>query len=432
MNIAVIGTGYVGLVSGVCFADFGFNVTCIDTNHEKIDILNNGGVPIYEPGLSTLIKKNVDANRLFFSTSLSNAVENADIIFIAVGTPSNEDGSANLNYVFSAANDIAASIKENAVLVVKSTVPVGTTAKVKKILEKNGKNNSVAFNPEFLKEGAAIDDFMHPDRVILGVESEHAKKMLSHVYRPLYVFNTPIAFMNLESAELCKYASNAFLAMKVSFINQIADLCEKCNADVNDVALAMGLDTRIGAKFLQSGPGFGGSCFPKDTSALSDFAKNEYGINMTLVDETIRYNNNRKVGMIDRIVNACGGSVLDKKIAILGVTFKPNTDDIRDAPSLDIIPGLQKLGAKIKVFDPSNSKEAKRCIVDVEWSNDIYSACDSSDVVVVLTDWNDFRSIDLCNLAHKMYGNILVDLRNLYSPSEAKDAGLNYYSVGRK
>lgn len=432
MNIAVVGTGYVGLVSGVCFADFGFNVTCVDTNKEKIDILNSGGVPIYEPGLSTLIKKNVDAHRLLFSTSLHESVENADIIFIAVGTPSREDGSANLDYVFSAANNIAESIKENAVLVVKSTVPVGTTAKVKKILEKNGKNNSVAFNPEFLKEGAAIDDFMHPDRVILGVESEHAKKMLSHVYRPLYVFNTPIAFMNLESAELCKYASNAFLAMKVSFINQVADLCEKCNADVNDVALAMGLDTRIGSKFLQAGPGFGGSCFPKDTSALSDFAKKDYGINMSLVDETISYNNKRKINMVDRIVDACNGSVNGKKVAILGVTFKPNTDDIRDAPSLDIIPRLQKLGAKINAFDPSNSTEAKKCIENVEWGKDIYSASNQADAVVILTDWNDFRSINLNKLSDKMNGNVLVDLRNLYSPSEAREAGLQYYSVGRR
>lgn len=431
MKIAVIGTGYVGLVSGVCFSEFGFEVVCVDNNSQKIDLLNNGGVPIYEPGLNTILRKNINAKRLSFTTSTADAVSTADIVFIAVGTPSNEDGSANLDYVFAAADEISKAIRDDAVLVVKSTVPVGTTAKVKEILRKNGKKTSVAFNPEFLKEGAAIEDFMHPDRVILGVENEHAKHILSQVYRPLYIFNTPIVFTNLESAELCKYASNAFLAMKVAFINEIANLCEKCNADVNDVALAMGLDSRIGNKFLQAGPGFGGSCFPKDTSALADFAQANYGVNIGLVKETIRSNSERKINMVQKIINACDGCINGKKITILGVTFKANTDDVRESPSLDIIPRLIDNGAKITVYDPSNSAEAKKILTDVKWANDVYDACENSDAVVVITDWSEFKALDVKQVCQKMSGNVIVDLRNIFDISEMKSLNVKYHSIGR-
>lgn len=431
MKIAVIGTGYVGLVSGVCFSEFGFEVVCVDNNSQKIDLLNSGGVPIYEPGLNTILRKNINAKRLSFTTSTKDAVSKADIVFIAVGTPSNEDGSANLDYVYGAAGEIAQSIRDEAVLVVKSTVPVGTTAKVKEILRKNGKKTSVAFNPEFLKEGAAIEDFMHPDRVILGVENEHAKHVLSQVYRPLYIFNTPIVFTNLESAELCKYASNAFLAMKVAFINEIADLCEKCNADVNDVALAMGLDSRIGNKFLQAGPGFGGSCFPKDTSALADFAEANFGVNIGLVKETIKSNSVRKINMVQKIINACGCCVKGKKLTILGVTFKANTDDIRESPSLDIIPRLIDNGANITVYDPSNSAEAKKILTDVKWANDVYDACENSDAVVVITDWSEFKALDVKQVCQKMSGNTIIDLRNIFDISEMKALNIDYHGIGR-
>lgn len=431
MNIAVIGTGYVGLVSGVCFSDFGFNVTCVDNNKEKIEILNNGGVPIYEPGLTTILKKNVNANRLKFTTSLKEAVSNANIIFIAVGTPSTPDGSANLSYVFDAVNELADYIIDDAVLVVKSTVPVGTTNKIKQILSKKGKANSVAFNPEFLKEGDAINDFMHPDRVILGVENNHAKEMLSKIYRPLYLINIPIVFTNLESAELCKYASNAFLAMKVAFINQISDLCEKCHANVKDVALAMGLDSRIGNKFLQAGPGFGGSCFPKDTSALSFFAKKDFGVDMTLVDETINSNESRKEKMAEKIISDCGGCIEGKNIAILGVTFKPNTDDMRDSPSLNIIPSLAKAGANITIFDPSNSKEAKKIFSNFKWATDVYSAVEGAEIVVIITDWSEFKALDLMKIKNQMAGDLLIDLRNMHDPNEIKSFGIRYSCVGQ-
>lgn len=431
MKIAVIGTGYVGLVSGVCFSEFGFNVVCVDNNAAKIEMLNAGGVPIYEPGLDKLLKKNHDAGRLSFSTDTKNSVSSADIVFIAVGTPSKPDGSADLSYVFSAVEEISHSISDDAVLVVKSTVPVGTTAEVKKILAKNGKKTSVAFNPEFLKEGAAIDDFMHPDRVILGVENERAKQVLSQVYRPLYIFNIPIVFMNLESAELCKYASNAFLAMKVAFINEIANLCEKCHADVNDVALAMGLDQRIGNKFLQAGPGFGGSCFPKDTSALVDFAREKYDIRMGIVEETIKSNNARKIAMVDKIINACNGNVSGKQIAVLGVTFKANTDDIRDSASLEIIPKLQQSGAIISAYDPSHSSEAKKVLPNVTWADDAYTLCKSADAIVILTDWSEFKALEISRIKELMAGNIVVDLRNIFDPIEVESTGLKYFGIGR-
>ncbi len=430
MNITVIGTGYVGLVSGVCFAEFGFDVTCVDNNLAKVESLKKGEVPIYEPGLDKLMKKNMEAGRLGFSSSTKDSVKDADIIFIAVGTPSKEDGSANLDYVYSAVAELAGSINRDAVLVIKSTVPVGTTKSVKKFLQEKGVEIDVAFNPEFLKEGAAIDDFMHPDRVILGVESKKAKKVLSQVYRPLYVFNVPIVFTNLETAELSKYSSNAFLAMKVTFINEIANLCEACGADVNDVALAMGLDKRIGDKFLLAGPGYGGSCFPKDTSALADFAKN-FGVNMNLVEETISSNNKRREKMVKKILSACDGDVKGKDISVLGVTFKANTDDMRDSPSIEIIQALQKAGANIKVYDPSFSQQAKAIFNNVLWKKNPYECCDDADVVLILTDWSEFRALNLKELRKRVRNPLLIDLRNMYPVDEVKASGFIYCSVGR-
>ncbi|MBO7454361.1 MAG: UDP-glucose/GDP-mannose dehydrogenase family protein [Alphaproteobacteria bacterium] len=430
MNITVIGTGYVGLVSGVCFAEFGFDVMCVDNNLAKVESLKKGEVPIYEPGLDKLMKKNMEAGRLGFSSSTKDSVKDADIIFIAVGTPSKEDGSANLDYVYSAVGELADSVNPDAVLVIKSTVPVGTTKSVKKFLQGRGVEIDVAFNPEFLKEGAAIDDFMHPDRVILGVESKKAKKVLSQVYRPLYVFNVPIVFTNLETAELSKYSSNAFLAMKVTFINEIANLCEACGADVNDVALAMGLDKRIGDKFLLAGPGYGGSCFPKDTSALADFAK-DFGVDMNLVEETISSNDKRRAKMVKKILSACDGDVKGKDISVLGVTFKANTDDMRDSPSIEIVQALQKAGANIKVYDPSFSQQAKRIFSNVSWEKNPYECCNNADVVLILTDWSEFRALNLKELRKRVKSPLLIDLRNIYSVDEVKASGFLYCSVGR-
>lgn len=430
MKITVIGTGYVGLVSGVCFAEFGFNVECVDNNLAKVKSLQRGEVPIYEPGLDKLMKKNMDAGRLTFSSSTKASVKDADIIFIAVGTPSKEDGSANLDYVYSAVGELADAVNEDAVLVIKSTVPVGTTRSVKRFLQNRGVEIDVSFNPEFLKEGAAIDDFMHPDRVILGVESEKARKVLSQVYRPLYVFNVPIVFTNLETAELSKYSSNAFLAMKVTFINEIANLCEACGADVNDVALAMGLDKRIGDKFLQAGPGYGGSCFPKDTSALADFAK-DFGVRMNLVEETISSNDARRGKMVKKILAACNGDVKDKNISVLGVTFKANTDDMRDSPSIEIIEALQKEGANIKLYDPSFSNQAKKVFENVSWEKNPYDCCNNADMVLILTDWTEFRALNLRELRKRVRHPLLIDLRNIYSVDEVKASGFLYCSVGR-
>ncbi|MBE6447464.1 MAG: UDP-glucose/GDP-mannose dehydrogenase family protein [Alphaproteobacteria bacterium] len=430
MKITVIGTGYVGLVSGVCFSEFGFNVTCVDNNLSKIESLRKGIVPIYEPGLDVLMSKNISAGRLEFSSNTQEAVKDTDIIFIAVGTPSQTDGSADLSYVFSAIEELSKSVNKDAVLVIKSTVPVGTTKSVKRFLLDRGIDIDVAFNPEFLKEGAAVDDFMHPDRVILGIESEKAKKVLSQVYRPLYVFNVPIVFTSLETAELSKYASNAFLAMKVTFINEIANLCEACNADVNDVALAMGLDKRIGDKFLQAGPGYGGSCFPKDTSALSDFAK-RFGVSMPLVEETIRSNNARRQKMVEKILRVCHGTVENKKISILGVTFKANTDDMRDSPSIEIIKALQKYGAKITIYDPSFSDQAKKAFENVSWGQNAYDSCNDADVVIILTDWTEFRAMNLKELRKRVGRPLLIDLRNIYNEKEVESSGFIYCSVGR-
>lgn len=431
MKITVIGTGYVGLVSGVCFAEFGFNVTCVDNNTAKIEALNKGQVPIYEPGLDHIMEKNVNAGRLSFTSDIAESVKDTDIVFIAVGTPSKEDGSADLSYIFVAVEEMITHINRDAVLVIKSTVPVGTTRAVKEFMHERGLDLDVAFNPEFLKEGDAINDFMHPDRVILGVEGDNAKRILMTVYRPLYVFNVPIIFTNIETAELSKYASNAFLAMKVTFINEIANLCEACNADVNEVALAMGLDKRIGDKFLQAGPGYGGSCFPKDTSALADFAV-KFGVRMPLVSQTIKSNKERRQKMVEKIISACGGNVSAKKISILGVTFKANTDDMRDSPSIEIVDALQKSGAKLKIYDPSFSDQAKAIFKNIEFSGDPYECCTGAEAVVILTDWTEFKGLNFKALSQKVKQRLLIDLRNMYNVSEVESEGFKYYSVGRK
>lgn len=430
MKITVIGAGYVGLVSGVCFSEFGFSVTCVDSNIEKIEQLRKNEVPIYERDLDKLLIKNVKARRLSFTSEISEGVRDADIVFIAVGTPSTIDGDADLSYVYAAVSQLSKHINKNAVLVIKSTVPVGTTRSVKNFLLSSGVDIDVSFNPEFLREGGAIEDFMRPDRVIIGVETERAKKVLRNVYRPLYAFNTPILFTNLETAELSKYASNAFLAAKVSFINEIANLCEKCGADVNKVAIAMGMDHRIGNEFLQAGPGYGGSCFPKDTMALANFAK-KFNTKMTIVEEIIRSNNNRKKLMVEKIFNACKNSVKNKTISVLGVTFKANTDDMRDSPSIDILNSLIEAGANIKIYDPSFSKNAKNLFQDVLWNNDAYTCCDGADALIVITDWPEFRALNLKELRNRMRTPILIDLRNIYRLSEVESAGLIYYSVGR-
>lgn len=431
MKITVIGTGYVGLVSGVCFAEFGFDVTCVDNNAHKISELNNGHVPIYEPGLDKLLQKNLSAGRLVFTLDTCKSVANADIVFVAVGTPSKDNGEADLSYVYQVINEIHSHINKDAVLVIKSTVPVGTTRNLQHVLRNHGVDIDVAFNPEFLKEGAAIDDFMRPDRVIIGVESKKAQRILSHVYRPLYVFNTPIVFTNLETAELSKYASNAFLAMKVTFINEIANLSEACGADVNDVAISMGMDKRIGDKFLQAGPGYGGSCFPKDTAALNNFS-DKLGVNMSLVKATIESNHNRRFKMTKKIIDACGGSVKNKNISILGVTFKANTDDMRDSPSIDIINSLINDGALIKVYDPSFSNQALHLLKNLKWSENAYANCDGADAVLIMTDWAEFRALNLSELKKRVKNPLLIDLRNLYSIAEVEAIGFEYHSIGRK
>lgn len=431
MKITVVGTGYVGLVSGVCFAEFGFNVVCVDNNIAKVEALKNGQVPIYEPGLDRMMEKNVQAGRLTFTSDIASAVSDTDIVFVAVGTPSKEDGSADLSYVFGAVEDMIPHINPKAVLVIKSTVPVGTTRSVKEFMLARGVNLDVAFNPEFLKEGDAVNDFMHPDRVILGVEGGEAERILMTVYRPLYVFNVPIVFTSIETAELSKYASNAFLAMKVTFINEVADLCEACSADVNEVALSMGLDKRIGDKFLQAGPGYGGSCFPKDTAALADFA-DKFGVSMPLVSQTIRSNKARRAKMVEKIVAACDGDVSGKKISILGVTFKANTDDMRDSPSIEIVTALQAAGAVLRIYDPSFSEQAEQIFADIEFSRDPYENCTDADAVVILTDWAEFRALNLRALKQRVKSPLLVDLRNIYNVAEVETAGFKYYSVGRE
>ncbi len=433
MRIAIIGTGYVGLVSGACFSEFGIDVTCIDVDVEKINDLQIGKIPIYEPGLEDLVDKNVSAQRLHFTNNLGEAVSEADAVFIAVGTPSRRgDGHADLSYVFAAAKEIANAMKGYTVVVNKSTVPVGTGREVERIIrsERPDADFDVISNPEFLREGSAIEDFMRPDRVVIGVETERAQELMNDLYRPLHLIQTPILFTKLETAELVKYATNAFLATKITFINEVADLCEKVGANVHDIAKGMGLDGRIGNKFLHAGPGYGGSCFPKDTLAMVRTAESA-GVNLKIVEAVVDANNNRKKDMAKRVIKACGGSVAGKTITLLGVTFKPNTDDMRDSPSLDIIPMLNEEGAVIRAYDPAGMEEAKHLLENVIWCEDTYEALEGADALVIVTEWNEFRSLNFDRIKKILKGSVVVDLRNIYDPKTMTEAGFQYSSIGR-
>ncbi|MCB2110587.1 MAG: UDP-glucose/GDP-mannose dehydrogenase family protein [Defluviimonas sp.] len=434
MKIAMIGTGYVGLVSGVCFSDFGHDVVCVDKDPRKVEMLKRGEVPIYEPGLEALMAKNVAAGRLSFTGDLASAVAGAEAVFIAVGTPTRRgDGHADLTYVMAAAEEIGRAIGDYTVVVTKSTVPVGTNARVREAIETAAPEAAfdVASNPEFLREGAAIDDFMRPDRVVVGVTSDRAAKVMGEIYRPLFLRDFPILYTDLETAELIKYAANAFLATKITFINEIARLCEKVGADVKQVSKGMGLDNRIGNKFLHAGPGYGGSCFPKDTSALARIGQ-DYAAPMQIVETVMKVNDEVKRRMVEKVLDLCDGSVNGKSVAVLGVTFKPNTDDMRDAPSLTIVPALVGGGAQVRVVDPQGRHEGEKLLPGVSWHDDAYEAGAGADVVVILTEWNEFRALDLQRLAKAMKRARMADLRNVYSPSDATEAGFEAYTgVGR-
>lgn len=434
MEIVVVGTGYVGLVSGTCFADFGLNVTCIDKDETKIQNLQKGIIPIYELGLETLVKRNLERGHLSFSTDLKTEVKKADVVFLAVGTPGKaNDGHADLSYVYGAAQEIAENLQGYTVIVTKSTVPVGTGRKILEILQKYAPKEAtfdVVSNPEFLREGSAIEDFMSPDRVVLGADSDRPRALMEKIYHPLYLEGTPIVWVNIETSELIKYAANGFLATKIAFINEIADLCEKCGADIQSVSWGIGLDSRIGKKFLQAGPGYGGSCFPKDTLALAKTAQ-DFGRSLSIIESVISSNTTRKLAMAEKVLKACGGILEGKTIGILGVTFKANTDDMRESPSLDIIPALQKMGANIQAYDPSHPHDATQYLSNVKWIEDISKIGFDADVIVVLTEWNEFRSLDLKSIKSTMKSPILVDLRNLYDPSEMRAIGFDYTSVGR-
>jgi UDPglucose 6-dehydrogenase len=431
MHVAMIGTGYVGLVSGACLSEFGHDVVCVDKEAAKIDALKAGRIPIFEPGLDEVVAANVKAGRLSFTTDLVSAVKGADAVFIAVGTPSRRgDGHADLSYVFGAAEEIAGAIQGYTVVVNKSTVPVGTGAKVEAIIRKlrPGAEFDVASNPEFLREGSAIEDFRRPDRVVVGCITERAREVMKEIYRPLYLSETPIVFTTRESSELIKYAANAFLATKITFINEMADLCEKVGADVQDVARGIGLDGRIGNKFLHAGPGFGGSCFPKDTLALLQTSK-EMGAPTRIIDAVVAVNDSRKLAMAAKVETAFGG-VSGKTIAVLGLAFKPNTDDMRDAPSLVIVPELQAKGARIRGYDPESMGEAKK-LLNIEFCADAYEALEGADGVVILTEWNEFRALDLPRVKSLLKTPLMVDLRNIYRPAQMAAAGFRYVSVGR-
>ena len=434
MNIVVIGTGYVGLVSGACFSEFGFTVTCVDKDASKIAALKQGIIPIYEPGLDDLVKRNHNAGRLTFTTDLGPAVQDADAVFIAVGTPTRRgDGHADLSFVFAAAEEVAAHLTGYTVVVTKSTVPVGTGNQVEQVIRKANASADfdIASNPEFLREGSAIGDFMRPDRVVVGVRNDRAKDVMRQLYRPLYLIEKPVLFTDLETAELIKYAANAFLAVKISYINQMADLCEKVGANVHDVAKGMGLDNRIGSKFLHPGPGYGGSCFPKDTLALVKTAES-YNSPVSIVSEVVAYNQARKYAMADRVQNAFSGDVKGRKIAVLGLAFKPETDDMRESPSIEIITTLSEAGAQISAYDPAAMEEAKHLLPDtISFADSAQNCLEGADGAVVVTEWNEFRALTPHLFAQLMAGNVLVDLRNIYEPEQMHEVGLTYLSIGR-
>jgi UDPglucose 6-dehydrogenase len=432
MRIAMIGTGYVGLVSGACFADFGHSVCCIDKDAAKIDGLHAGVMPIWEPGLEAIVKANAERGRLTFTTSLPEGVKDAEAVFIAVGTPARRgDGHADLTFVFDAVRELAKVIRPATVVVTKSTVPVGTGDKIEAILREEGATDvSVASNPEFLREGAAIADFKHPDRIVVGAEDERAEEVLKEIYRPLFLNRAPILFTGRRTAELTKYAANAFLAVKISFINEIANLCEAVDADVQDVARGIGLDNRIGAKFLHAGPGYGGSCFPKDTLALLQTADSA-GVDQRIVRTTVEVNDQRKEQMVERVARGLGGDLKGKRVAVLGLAFKPNTDDMREAPSIPLVNGLIQRGASVSAFDPVAREQAEKIFTGIEFAPDAYAAAAGADALVIVTEWDEFRALDLDKVAGTMRGKVLVDLRNVYDRDEAEEAGLAYYGVGR-
>ena len=432
MQVAMIGTGYVGLVSGACFADFGHSVTCIDKDGGKIARLQSGGIPIFEPGLETLVARNVRAGRLNFTTEAADAVRQADAVFIAVGTPSRRgDGHADLSYVYAAAEEVAGLIDGFTVIVTKSTVPVGTGDEIEKIIhaKRPDAQFAVVSNPEFLREGAAIEDFKRPDRLVIGLNDERARTVMTELYRPLYLNETPILFTSRRTSELTKYAANAFLAMKITFINEMADLCEAVGADVQQVARGIGLDKRIGGKFLNAGPGYGGSCFPKDTLALVRTAV-DAGSRFRLIETTVAVNDARKKAMAAKITKA-SGDLAGKTVGVLGLTFKPNTDDMRDAPALDIIPALQAMGATVQAFDPEGTAEARQMLADVDFKDDAYAAAAGADVLVIVTEWDQFRALDLDRVKLLMNAPVLVDLRNIYNPDDVRRRGFRYASIGR-
>ena len=432
MKITILGSGYVGLVSGTCFSEFGFDVCCVDKDSNKINNLKNNIIPIYEPGLENLVKKNSAANRLSFSNNINKNIKEADVVFVAVGTPARRgDGHADLSYVYEAAEQIAKNLSGYTLVVTKSTVPVGTGDEVKNIIKQTNPeaNFDIVSNPEFLREGNAIEDFMRPDRVIVGCETKKAKAIISTIYKPLYLIETPIIFTDLKTAELIKYSANAFLAVKISYINQMADLCEKVGADIRDVARGIGLDKRIGSKFLHPGPGYGGSCFPKDTLALIETSKRNK-TNISIVETVVKYNQQRKYDMAEKIITILKSGYENKKVSILGLAFKPETDDMRDSPCLDIIPRLQEKGIQISAFDPVAMDEAKKILKDIEFAKNMDSCLKDSDALVILTEWNEFRSLSPSQL-NGMKGNLLIDMRNALNPNSFKRSKFDLIQIGR-
>lgn len=433
MRVAIIGTGYVGLVSGACFADFGHTVTCVDKDAVKIEKLQAGIMPIYEPGLDGLVANNVKEERLFFTTEAADAIREADAVFIAVGTPSRRgDGHADLSYVYGAAKEIAGLIQGFTVIATKSTVPVGTGDEVEDIIRRvrPDADFAVVSNPEFLREGAAIKDFKLPDRIVVGTDDERAREVMRELYRPLFLNETPILFTSRRTSELIKYAANAFLAVKITFINEMADLCEKVGANVQEVSRGIGLDGRIGSKFLNAGPGYGGSCFPKDTLALTKTA-HDYGSPVRIIDTVIEVNASRKKAMADKVIEAMGGDVSGKTIGVLGLAFKQNTDDMRDAPSLDILPALTAAGAKVVAYDPEAMKEAAHLLNGIGYADSAYKAVEGAEALVIITEWDQFRALDMDRIKSAMKGNVVVDLRNIYSPEDMRRRGFAYTSIGR-